>query len=120
MTTIDMQNEDMFKDGIIEIVNAISDLQDRAVAEYRPLVEDICSRKASEDEVDHLLTLMFDFVEEERMLLLFKKVCCAYFYTYPETVTFYILEYRRHYDKENLKGSKYEYMLDGDKQLYEE
>lgn len=114
-----MQNEDMFKDGIIEIVNAISDIHDRAMSEYRPLVEDICSRKATEDEVDHLLTWMFDFVEDERMLLLFKKVCCAYFYTYPETVTFYILEYRRHYDKESLKGTKYEYMLDEDKQLEE-
>lgn len=120
MTTIDMQNEDMFKDGIIEIVNAISDIHDRAMSEYRPLVEDICSRKATEDEVDHLLTWMFDFVENERMLLLFKKVCRAYFYTYPKTVAFYILEYRRHYDKESLKGTKYEYMLDEDKQLYEE
>ena len=115
-----MQNEDMFKDGIIEIVNAISDIHDRAMSEYRPLVEDICSRKATEDDVDHLLTWMFDFVENERMLLLFKKVCHAYFYTYPETVTFYILEYRRHYDKESLKGTKYEYMLDEDKQLYED
>lgn len=120
MTAIDMQKEEEFKNEILEMAKAMSDLQDRAVAEYRPLVDDICSRKATEDEVDHLLTLMFDFVEDERMLLLFKKVCCAYFYTYPKTVTFYILEYRRHYDKESLKGTKYEYMLDEDKQLYEE
>ena len=115
-----MQNEDAFKYGIIEMVKTISGIHDHAVSEYRPLVEDICSRKATEDEVNHLLTWMFDFVENERMLLLFKKVCRAYFYTYPETVTFYILEYRRHYDKESLKGTKYEYMLDEDKQLYED
>jgi hypothetical protein len=54
------------------------------------------------------------------MLLLFKKVCRAYFYTYPETVTFYVLEYRRHYDKESLKGTKYEYLLEKDKELFEE
>lgn len=117
---IDMQKEEEFKNEILEMAKAMSDLQVRAVAEYRPLVEDICSRKATEDEVDHLLTWMFDFVEDERMLLLFKKVCCAYFYTYQKTVAFYILEYRRHYDKESLKGTKYEYMLDEDKQLYEE
>jgi hypothetical protein len=120
MTAIDMQKEEEFKNEILEMAKAISDLQDRAVAEYRPLVDDICNRKATEDEVAHLLTWMFDFVENERMLLLFKKVCRAYFYTYPKTVTFYILEYRRHYDKESLKGTKYEYMLDEDKQLYEE
>lgn len=55
MTAIDMQNEDAFKDGILEIVNAISDIHDRAMSEYLPLVEDICSRKATEDDVDHLL-----------------------------------------------------------------
>lgn len=120
MTTIDMQKEEEFKNEILEMAKAMSDLQDRAVAEYRPLVEDICSRKATEDEVDHLLTWMFDFVDNERMLLLFKKVCRAYFYTYPETVAFYILEYRRCYDSESLKGTKYEYMLEDNKELYEE
>mgnify|MGYP003514938103 FL=1 len=117
---IDMQKEEEFKNEILEMVKTISGLHDHAVSEYRPLVDDICSRKATEDEVAHLLTWMFDFVENERMLLLFKKVCRAYFYTYPKTVAFYILEYRRHYDRESLKGTKYEYMLDEDKQLYEE
>ncbi len=86
---IDMQKEEEFKNEILEMAKAMSDLQDRAVAEYRPLVDDICSRKATEDEVAHLLTWMFDFVEDERMLLLFKKVCRAYFYTYPKTVFLY-------------------------------
>ena len=105
---------------IIEMAKALSDLQDRAVIEYTPLVDDICSRKATKDEVDHLLTWMFDFVENERMLLLFKKVCRAYFYTYPETIAFYIMEYRKEYDRESLKGTKYEYLLEEDKKLYEE
>ncbi|WP_455784552.1 hypothetical protein, partial [Barnesiella intestinihominis] len=112
--------EDNFQERIIEMAKALSDLQDRAVIEYTPLVDDICSRKATKDEVDHLLTWMFDFVENERMLLLFKKVCRAYFYTYPETIAFYIMEYRKEYDRESLKGTKYEYLLEEDKKLYEE
>lgn len=114
MTNIDKQTEDNFQERIIEMVKALSDLQDRAVVEYTPLVDDICSRKATKDEVDYLLTWMFDFVENVRMLLLFKKVCRAYFYTYPETVTFYIMEYRKEYDRESLKGTKYEYLLEED------
>ena len=102
------------------MAKALSDLQDRAVIEYTPLVDDICSRKATKDEVDHLLTWMFDFVENDRMLLLFKKVCRAYFYTYPETIAFYIMEYRKEYDRESLKGTKYEYLLEEDKKLNEE
>lgn len=120
MTNIDKQTVDDFQERIIEMAKALSDLQDRAVIEYTPLVDDICSRKATKDEVDHLLTWMFDFVENERMLLLFKKVCRAYFYTYPETIAFYIMEYRKEYDRESLKGTKYEYLLEEDKKLYEE
>ena len=114
------QNEEDFKNGFLEMAKALSELQDRAVETYRPLVNDICNRNAKEDEVEHLLTWMFDFVENEQMLLLFKKVCRAYFYTYPETVAFYFLEYRKHYDRESLKGTKYEYLLEEDKELYED
>lgn len=89
---MDKQNEDNFKDGILEMAKALADIQDRAVVTYTPLVDEICSRIATEKEVDHLLTWMFDFVENECMLLLFKKVCRTYFYTYPETVGFYILD----------------------------
>ena len=71
MTTIDKQKEDGSNNELLEMAKAMSELQERAVAAYRPLVDDICSRKAKEDEVDHLLTWMFDFVENERMLMLF-------------------------------------------------
>lgn len=45
------------------------------------------------------------------MLLLFKKVCRTYLFTYPDIVSFYIMEYRKEYDRKSLKGTKYEYML---------
>ena len=114
------QNEEDFKNGFLGMAKALSELQDRAVEAYRPLVDDICNRKAKEDEVEHLLTWMFDFVENEQMLLLFKKVCRTYLYTYPEVVGFYIMEYRKEYDRESLKGTKYEYLLEEDKELYED
>jgi hypothetical protein len=49
-------------------------------------------------------------VGHERMLLLFKKVCRKYFYTYPEEVGFYILEYRK--DGESLRGIEYDNLLE--------
>lgn len=109
-----------FYQDIAKIAEAIADIHRRAVIAYTPLVEDICSREATNDEVDHLLTWMFDFVENEDILLLFKKVCRKYFYKYPETVAFYILEYRKEYDRESLKGTEYEYLLEEDKEFYEE
>ena len=44
----------------------------------------------------------------------------TYFYPYPETIAFYILEYRKEYDRESLTGTKYEYLLEEDTKLYAE
>ena len=109
-----------FEKNITELAQAIADLHRRAVVAYTPLVNDICNRDATNDEVDHLLTWMFDFVGNEQMLLLFKQVCRTYFYKYPETIAFYILEYRKEYDRESLKGTEYEYLLEEDEELYGE
>lgn len=114
-----MQNEEEFEAEISSLAKALSELHEQAVVAYTPLVNDICSRKATKDEVDHLLTWMFDFVENEKMLLLFKKVCRTYLYTYPHTIGFYIMEYRKEYDRESLKGTEYEYLLEEDKEWYD-
>ena len=114
-----MQNEEEFEAEISSLAKALSELHEQAVVAYTPLVNDICSRKATEDEVDHLLTDMLSFAVYEKMLLLFKKVCRTYLYTYPEVVGFYILEYKKEYDRESLKGTEYEYLLDEDKEWYD-
>ena len=120
MITIDKQNKEKLEDKITKLAETLAGIQERAVIEYTPLVNDICNRKATKDEVDNLLTWIFDFVGNEKMLLLFKKVCRTYLYTYPEVVGFYIMEYRKEYDRESLKGTKYEYLLEEDKELYED
>jgi para-nitrobenzyl esterase len=70
------------------------------------------------DAVDRLmkkplkLDYMLGFAGDERMLLLFKRVCRAYWQTYPEDIAWYIMEYRKWYDPESLVGTEYEYLLD--------
>ena len=86
MTTIDKQNKESLEEKISMLAETLAGIQERAVIEYTPLVNDICNRKATKDEVDILLTWMFDFVGIEKMLVLFKKVCRTYLYTYPEVV----------------------------------
>ena len=108
------------EEHISKLAETLVGIQERAVIEYTPLVNDICNRKATKDEIDNLLTRMYDFVENDKMLLLFKKVCRTYLYTYPEVVGFYIMEYRKEYDRESLKVTKYEYLLEENKELYEE
>ena len=92
-------------------------LVNMAVVEYTPLVNDICSRKASQNEVGLLFDYMFSFLGDERMLQLFKHVCRHYFYTYPGLIHSYILDYRKEYDLESLKGTEYEYLLNENEEL---
>ncbi|MGN0410318.1 MAG: hypothetical protein ACI4E3_07955 [Candidatus Fimousia sp.] len=42
-------------------VERINQLNQRAYAAHLPLVENICSREASEDELSHLLDYLLDF-----------------------------------------------------------
>lgn len=92
------------KDAISEIAEKLTCIHNKAVAAYTPLVNDICNRKATEYEVDYLLTYLIDFVNEKRMLKLFKKVCRAYLDTYPDVIGYYIIEYFKNYDIEKAKA----------------
>ena len=106
------QRADELAKKLEPLIQQLNGLNDQAVAAYAPLVDDICSRKATEKEVDWLLTWMLDFAGNERMLKLYKRVCRAYWQIYPETIAYYIMEYRVFYDPESLIGTEYEYMLD--------
>lgn len=108
---IKRQAEELAKE-LEPLIQQLNGLNDQAVTAYAPLVDDICSRKATEKEVDWLLTWMLDFAGNERMLKLYKRVCRAYWQIYPETIAFYIMEYRKLYDPESLIGTEYEYLLD--------
>lgn len=102
---------DSLLEGMKGFAERMKGIADMAVVEYTPLVNDICSRKASQNEVGLLFDYMFSFLGDERMLQLFKHVCRHYFYTYPGLIHSYILDYRKEYDPESLKGTEYEYLL---------
>ena len=65
-----------------------------------------------------MLDYLFEFADNERILLMYKKVCRRFVYEYPETISFYIMEYRKEYDRESLIGTKYEYLLHEDDDLF--
>ena len=89
----------------------LKDLHNDAVIAYTPQVQNLCAKKATENEVGWLLDMLFSFAGDERILKLYKQVCRAYWQIYPETIAFYIMEYRKEYDRESLIGTKYEYLL---------
>lgn len=84
--------------NIENIVEQMLCFNDSAYRIYKTQVDTICKIDATEDEVSHLLDYMLDFCGDERMLMLFKKVCRIYYKKYPELISFQINAYREYYD----------------------
>ena len=93
------------------LIQQMNRLYDDAVVAYTPLIEDLCSRQATENEVGWMLDWLLMYAGDERMLQLYKRVCRAYWKIYPESIAFYIMEYKKEYEPESLIGTEYEYLL---------
>ena len=105
--------EDLVKD-LKPFVQQLKQIHDMAVVAYTPLVKEICNRKADRNEVELMLDWLLMYAGDDRMLQLYKQVCRAYWQTYPDSIAFYIMEYRKEYDPESLIGTEYEYLLHQD------
>ena len=79
---------------IYQIAEQIVEIHQKAYEVYLPLVEDVCSRTVSEAELSHLLDYLLGFAYDEKILVLYKKVCRRYLYSYPGCIKFYVEAYR--------------------------
>lgn len=107
-----MEDESVILDDIRDFAKQISQLNEEAYHVYKPLVEDICNRRASKMEVERLLDRLFGFAGNGRILEPYKQVCRSYWQMYPDSIAYYIMDYRKYYDPESLVGTKCEYLLD--------
>lgn len=92
---------DLMDENMHYIAEQIIQLHQKAYAVYLPLVDDVCNRKVSEDELSHLLDYLLDLACDEKILELYKKVCRRYLYVYPGCIKFYIEAYREMWEEEN-------------------
>lgn len=87
------------KEYLYQIAEKIDQINQQAYVTYLPMVEGICNRKASEDEISHFLDYLLDFAYDEKILKLYKRVCKNYLYTYPECIKFYVEAYREMWEE---------------------
>lgn len=106
----DLQFDDLVKQ-FEPLIQQMKTIHDQAVVVYTPLVNDLCNRMATKNEVERMLDWLLMFVSDERMLQLYKRVCRAYWRIYPNSIAFYIMEYRKEYDPDSLMGTKFEHLL---------
>lgn len=71
---------------IYQIAEQMAQFHQKAYEVYLPLVENVCNREVSERELSHLLDYLLDFVCDEKILGLYKRVCRRYLYTYPSCI----------------------------------
>ena len=109
-----MNQEEKLLQDVSVIAHRLKELHNDAVIAYTPQVQELCAKKATQNEVGWMLDLLWSFAGDERILKLYKQVCRAYWKIYPETIAFYIMEYRKEYDRESLIGTEYEYLLHED------
>ena len=109
-----MNQEEKLLQDVSVIAHRLKELHNDAVIAYTPQVQNLCAKKATENEVGWMLDLLLSFAGDERILKLYKQVCRAYWQINPETIAFYIMEYRKEYDRESLIGTEYEYLLHED------
>ena len=93
---------DDYDDLIQEIGEALSWLHDDAFEAYCPIAYDLCSRTASEHEVELTLDYMLGFCGDDRMLGLFKMICRKYYLIYPEMIASEIYGYREWFEEDEL------------------
>ena len=88
-------------ENIYRMAEQIVQLHQKAYEVYLPLVEDVCSRTVSEDELSHLLDYLLEFACDEKMLELYKMVCRKYLDVYPGCIKDYIEAYREMWKDED-------------------
>ena len=66
---------------------------------YLPIVEELCNREVSEEELSHCLDYLLDFADDASMLELYKKLCRRFVYTYPGCINFYVNAYKEMWEK---------------------
>lgn len=102
MSEEDKKDYDKFLEDIKPLAEGIASLYDQALALYTPAVNDICSRIASQNEMEHLLDWLLSYACDDRFLLLYKKVLRHYLYIYPESVKSYVMGYYEMWEPEKL------------------
>lgn len=88
-------------ENMYRIAEQTVQLHQKAYEIYLPLVEEVCSRTVSEDELSRLLDRLLDFACDEKILGLYKSVCRKYMDIYPGCIRDYIEAYREMWEDED-------------------
>lgn len=86
------------------IAKSIKGLSQQAFWAYKPIVDDICSRKSvsvKANELEPILDGLLSVCISDEILALFKQVCRQFYNRYPEMIADYVMLYKELYENED-------------------
>ena len=91
--------------ALIDLVRQMRDLQQRAVQEYQPVVDDIL-RRGSRDtgHIEHTLDGLLGFCDHEPALAMYKALCRHYWHIDAAATADYVQAYRELWDSDEQEG----------------
>ena len=93
---------------IFSAVIELNKIRQQAYEIYLPIVEELCNREVSEEELSHCLDYLLDFADDASMLELYKKLCRRFVYTYPGCIIFMSMPIKRCGKKQNSERGLHE------------
>lgn len=85
-------------------VQQLDELNQQALRQYTPLVESIINTGTKDDKIiERTLDGLLDFAGNEKILLLYKKLCRYYYYINPVATVSYIKLYKEMWEKSNME-----------------
>ena len=83
------------------IAEQIAALNEQAYFIYAPLVDNLINSKTkNQKKIEHLLEGLLDFCGNEKILLLYRRLCKYYFKINPQATVDYVNIYREIWDSE--------------------
>ena len=94
-----MTHDDHPPRAILDLVDSMRELEQRAALQYRPVVDDIL-RTGSRDahHIEHTLDGMLDFWGHAPVVLMYRQLCRHYWQIDPAATAYYIKTYRERWD----------------------
>ena len=91
--------------AILDLVDSMRELEQRAALQYRPVVDDIV-RSNSRDalHIEHTLDGLLDFCGHEPVVLMYRQLCRHYWQLDQAATAFYINAYRERWDCDEQGG----------------
>lgn len=88
-------------ESIADLAASIHSVNQQAVREYTPIVEDILhSRRRDKCHIEHTLDGLLDFCGYEPTLQLYRRLCRHYWDIDPTATASYVEAYRKTWDSE--------------------